>query len=148
MILERSRDFAMTVRGFRQLALLLVLTGVFATRADAHALCRAQGSGVLPPARAGLAPVHQPDLKDLEPSVRDQLISFQNSLAAVIKDSAITAPKLGEAYGQLGKLYQAYSLLSPAKECYLNARQLAPKDFRWTYLLAKISQQEGRTEEA
>src|SRR5712692_8208168 len=107
-----------------------------------------QSAGVLQSSRAGLTPVHQPDLADLEPDIRDQLISLQNSLAAQTKDSATTDLKLSEAYGLMGQVYQAYSLTSPAKECYLNARHLAPKDFRWTYLLANVSQQEGRAEEA
>jgi tetratricopeptide (TPR) repeat protein len=105
-------------------------------------------SGGLHPSRTGLTPVHHPDLAELEPNVRDQLISFQNSLAAQAKDSATTDLKLSEAYGLMGRVYQAYSLTSPAKECYLNASHLAPKDFRWTYLLANICQQEGRVEEA
>jgi tetratricopeptide (TPR) repeat protein len=138
----------MTARGFRQLALFLALIGAFVGRAEPRALGGAQGGGVLQPPRAGLAPVHQPDLEELEPNVRDQLISFQNSLAAQTKDSATTDLKLSEAYGLMGQVYQAYSLTSPARECYLNARHLAPKDFRWTYLLANISQQEGRAEEA
>src|SRR6185503_6546999 len=34
------------------------------------------------------------------------------------------------------------------RDCYLNAAQLAPKDFRWIYLLAKLDQQEGRFDDA
>jgi tetratricopeptide (TPR) repeat protein len=33
-------------------------------------------------------------------------------------------------------------------ECYVNASRLAPKDFRWIYLLAKLNQREGRIEDA
>ena len=138
----------MTARGFRQLALVLALIGAFVGRAESHALGRPQSAGVLQPSRAGLAPVHQPDLQELEPNVRDQVISLQNSLADLAKNSATTDLKLSETYGLMGQVYQAYSLTSPARECYLNARHLAPKDFRWTYLLASISQQEGRVEEA
>ncbi len=136
----------MTARGFRQLALFLALIGAFVVRTEPHSLGRPQSAGVLQPSRAGLAPVHQPDLEELEPNVRDQLFSLQNSLADLAKNSATTDLKLSEAYGLMGQVYQAYSLTSPARECYLNARHLAPKDFRWTYLLANISQQEGRAE--
>lgn len=48
----------------------------------------------------------------------------------------------------MGQTYHAYSLNSPAKECYLNASRLRPGDFRWFYLPAKLDQQEGRIEEA
>ena len=49
---------------------------------------------------------------------------------------------------EMGQTYHAYSLTAPARECYENASRLAPKDFRWIYLLAKLDQQEGRVEEA
>jgi tetratricopeptide (TPR) repeat protein len=138
----------MTARGFRQLAPFLVVIGAFVVRVETRALGRPQSSGVLAPSRAGLTPVHQPDLETLEPGVRNQLIALQNSLAAQTKDAATTDLKLSEAYGLMGRVYQAYSLTAPAEECYLNARHLAPKDFRWTYLLANIYQQEGRIDEA
>jgi tetratricopeptide (TPR) repeat protein len=107
-----------------------------------------QSAGVLQPTRAGLAPVHQPDLKELEPEIREQLIALQNSTVTLLRDSAITDLKLSEAYGLLGQVYHAYSLTSPARECYLNASQLSPRDFRWSYLLATVSRQEGRSEDA
>ena len=103
-------------------------------------------SGTLQPPRKGLVALHWPDLTTLEESVREQVATLQTSLAAAAKDPA--APDLSEAYGKLGQIYHAYSLTSPARECYLNASALAPKDFRWIYLLAKLDQQEGRFEEA
>jgi tetratricopeptide (TPR) repeat protein len=137
-----------TARGRQHLALFLALIVVFVAGAAPNALGLAQSGGVLPPPRSGLMPVHQPALEELEPHVRDQLIASQNSLATQARDSSVTDLKLGEAYGLMGRVYHAYSLTLPAKECYLNAHQLAPKDFRWTYLLGNISQQEGRVEEA
>jgi len=133
--------------GLQQLVLVLAFVGTLVIRGASLPAGPAQ-SDVLPPPRSGLAPVHQPKLDELEPSVREQLISFQNSLAAQTKDPAATDLKLSESYGLMGQVYQAYSLTSPAKECYLNAHHLAPKDFRWAYFLANVSQQEGRIEEA
>ena len=138
----------MSARGWRRLALFLALIGAIVVRAEPSALGGAQSGSVLPAPRSGLMPVHQPALEELEPNVRDQLIGSQNSLATQAKDSSTTDLKLGEAYGLMGQVYQAYSLTSPAKECYLNAHHLAPKDFRWTYLLGNILQQEGKVEEA
>jgi tetratricopeptide (TPR) repeat protein len=131
----------------QQLVLVLAFVGMLVIRGDSLPAGPAQ-SDVLPPPRSGLMPVHQPKLDELEPSVREQLISFQNSLAAQTKDPAATDLKLSEGYGLMGQVYQAYSLTSPARECYLNAHHLAPKDFRWVYLLGNLSQQEGRIEEA
>src|SRR6266852_5106633 len=103
----------MTTIGLRQLVLSLALLGMLEVRAEPRTLGGAQSGSVLPPPRAGLTPVHQPDLKELEPKARDKLISLQDSLAAQAKDTATTELKLSEAYGLMGQVYQAYSLTSP-----------------------------------
>src|ERR1041384_7040783 len=94
----------------------------------------------------GQTTVHHPDLSQLEADVRNQITSQQNSLAAAIKEASDS--KLGEAYGAMGEIYHAYSLTAPARECYMNANRLAPQDFRWIYLLAKLDQLEGRVDDA
>ena len=104
--------------------------------------------GVLQPPRKGLVALHVPDLSSAEDSVREHVRELQNSLGAVAKNPATSAAALSEAYGQLGEIYHAYSLLAPARDCYLNANHLAPNDFRWLYLLAKLDQQEGRYDDA
>jgi tetratricopeptide (TPR) repeat protein len=114
-------------------------------------LCLAQSAldtGPLPPPRKGLVAVHWPDLTTLEASVREQVTTLQTSLAATVKDPKTTDTALSEAYAALAQIYHAYSLNSAARECYLNAGALAPKDFRWIYLLAKLDQQEGRFDDA
>ncbi|MGH9933056.1 MAG: tetratricopeptide repeat protein [Pyrinomonadaceae bacterium] len=100
------------------------------------------------PARKQLVPVHWPDLTKLEADVREQLASLRDTLAAAARDPTTTAAMLSEAYGVMGQVYQAYSLFAPARECYLNAGTLAPKDFRWVYLLARLDQQEDRVDQA
>src|SRR5256885_1598184 len=98
--------------------------------------------------RSQTTPLHGPDLTKLEASVREQIAIAQEALDTRVKDPATSQTALGEAFGTLGQIYHAYSLNSPARECYLNASTLAPKDFRWIYLLAKLDQNEGRFEEA
>jgi tetratricopeptide (TPR) repeat protein len=100
------------------------------------------------PQRPRLVEVHWPDLSQLEPEVRTQIKSQQDTLIATINDASSSQNKLGLTYGALGELYQAYSLLAPAEECYLNANRLAPKDFRWIYLLAKLEHLQGRANDA
>ena len=95
-----------------------------------------------------LVDIHWPDLSQLEPDVRDQIKSQQDILISTIKDTKSTDTKLSDAYGSMGEIYHAYSLTAPARECYLNANTLAPKDFRWIYLLAKLDQLEGRVDDA
>ena len=108
----------------------------------------APDGGVLPPAREGLVAVHWPDLTKLEASVREQVTMLQTSLAATVKDPKTTDAALSDAYGNLAQIYHSYSLNSAARECYLNAVSLSPKDFRWVYLLGRLDQQDGRFEDA
>src|SRR5262249_49650190 len=89
-----------------------------------------------------------PDLTNMEQSVREQIAAAQAALARIAKDPASTETALSDAYGRLGEIYHVYSLTSAARDCYLNAGRLAPKDFRWIYLLAKLDQQEGRFDDA
>lgn len=101
--------------------------------------------GVLqpPPAREGLVPVQLPDTTNMEAGVREHIKLSEDALASVVSDASAGAEKLAEAYGTLGQIYHAYSLTVPAAECYANAARLAPKDFRWPYLLGKIYEREG-----
>jgi tetratricopeptide (TPR) repeat protein len=92
--------------------------------------------------------VHWPDVSALEPGVQQHLLNSQAFLATAVANPAATDLTLSEAYGVMGQTYHAYSLYLPARECYLNAGRLAPADFRWIYLTAKIDQQEGRVDEA
>ncbi|HEU4433114.1 MAG TPA: tetratricopeptide repeat protein [Pyrinomonadaceae bacterium] len=98
--------------------------------------------------RTQLVDVHLPDLSTLEAGVREQLTAVQDSLAATLKNPAISDAALSEAYGKLGQVYHAYSLTAPARECYFNATTLAPNDFRWIYLPAKLDQQTGHFDDA
>jgi tetratricopeptide (TPR) repeat protein len=98
--------------------------------------------------RKDLVAVRSPDLTNLEESVRNQITELQNLLAAAVKNPAQSEMALSEAYGKLGQVYHAYSLISSAHDCYLNASILAPKDFRWMYLVAKLDHQEGRFDDA
>ena len=98
--------------------------------------------------RSQTTPLRWPDLTKLEQSVRAQIETAQKALTAAVKDPATSEAALSEAYGKLGQIYHAYSLDAPARDCYLNAGILAPKDFRWIYLLGKLDYQEGHFEEA
>ena len=114
----------------------------------ATALCLISTSALVTHAQKGLVPIQWPDLTKLEESVRKQVADSQDSLAAAVKNPATSVEALSEAYGRLGQIYHAYSLTTPARDCYFNAHSLAPKDFRWIYLLGRLDHQEGRFEDA
>jgi tetratricopeptide (TPR) repeat protein len=113
-----------------------------------HAQTRVQNIDLLPPPKSTLVAIHLPDLTQLENEVREQIKSQQDVLAAAVKNSNLTDADLSAAYGLMGQTYHAYSLTTPARECYVNASRLAPRDFRWIYLLAKLDQQAGEVGEA
>ena len=141
-VIEKS-----SARVFQQMGLCLALI-IFASVAEALPQRTAQDDKVLPPPKSNLVPLYWPDLTKLETDVREQLVSAQNALTAAARDPGTPDAALSEAYGITGQIYQAYSLNSPARECYLNASRLTPKDFRWVYLLAKLDQQEDLTDDA
>lgn len=136
-----------SARVFQKMGLCLALI-IFALVAEARPQRTAPDDNVLPPPKSTLVPLHWPDLTKLETDVREQLVSAQNALAAAARDAGTPAAALSEAYGMTGQIYQAYSLNSQARECYLNASRLTPKDFRWVYLLAKLDHKEDLTDDA
>ena len=131
-----------------KMALCLTFALIVTLMAEPGLPSFAQTENVLPPPKSNLVAVHWPDLTNLEADVREQLISLQSSLSVTVKNPATSESKLAEAYGTMGEIYQAYALGGSAQECYLNASRLAPKDFRWIYLLGKLDQQEGRVDTA
>ena len=135
-------------RACTRATLWLACVVVFAGSFEVHAQELAPNAILPPPAKSNLQPVHFPDLTNLEADVRVQLTSAQNALAASVKNPATPIVTLSESYGVMGELYHAYSLFSAARECYLNASLLTPKEFRWVYLLGLVQQQDGRPDEA
>src|SRR5256712_8092848 len=137
-----------SARIYRWVAFWLAFAAICAPVARVHSQGAPQTDNLLPPPKPNFSAVHWPDVTNLETDIRAQLVSLQNALTAAVKDSATTEATLSEAYGKMGEVYHAYSLLAPARECYLNASGLASKDFRWVYLLGRLDQQEGRIDDA
>ena len=142
LFVEKSRT-----RSYRQLVLCLVLLIVFSPSLEVRTQNITRTDEVLPAPKPNLVPVHWPDLTKLELDVREQLMSLQTALAKAVKTNS-TDVMLSNAYGAMAESYHAYSLNSPARECYLNAVRLTPKEFRWVYLLSKLDEQEGRFNDA
>jgi tetratricopeptide (TPR) repeat protein len=145
---ELEVNYTLANKRLFRYSICLVLVSAFAIPSVVRSQTKSSGDGILQPAREGLVPVHWPDLTKLETDVREQLASLQNSLAAKAQAPTTPSAVLAEAYGTAGNIYQAYSLFTPARECYLNAGSLKPQDFRWVYLLGKLDQQADRFDEA
>ncbi len=140
-MIARTKRTARTARtknpGARGGDVLLVLFRVLAVLAVLLVL-----SGPLP------AQPLLPDLKALEPSVAEQLGRADALVRSLLADPAARPEETGEAFGELGRLCQVYGLAEPAEAAYRQALTLAPTDFRWPYLLARVLQEAGRLEEA
>ena len=91
--------------------------------------------------------IPDPSLEGMEPKVREQLRTALDEVRR-LRRSSWTPEQLGNAYGELGRLYLAYDLTEPAAACLRNAARLASGDLRWTYLLGTVAQTERRLEEA
>ena len=93
-------------------------------------------------ARSPLVDIPPPELTPLEDKIQQRLIEAQSEFAAFLKKPKLTDKELGDAYGELGKLYHAHHLYDSAEACYRNAETLLPNDFQWAYLLAYVYQTE------
>jgi tetratricopeptide (TPR) repeat protein len=76
-----------------------------------------------------------PDIAGLEPEVRELLLATG--------EAVVGSPDAAEAWGRLGAAYDAHGMLREATDCYRRARELAPQDFRWAYLLAIVREAQG-----
>ena len=104
--------------------------------------------GLVSPLAAAPPPVPLPDLKALEPQVAEQLGQADALVRSLLADPAARPQETGEAFGELGRLCQVYGLAEPAEAAYRQALRLAPADYRWSYLLARVLQEAGRLAEA
>ena len=95
-----------------------------------------------------LASVPYPAVEDLEPAVREQMTALrarlEQALAAQPPGARHTDPAaLATAFGDGGAVYLLYRLHDAAAACFANAALLAPRDFRWPYMLGVTRQETG-----
>lgn len=63
------------------------------------------------------------------------------------RQAALSQPKSATAVGQFGQVLHAHWQYDAAATCYEFARQLAPGEFRWIYLLAGVEEIRGAESE-
>jgi tetratricopeptide (TPR) repeat protein len=94
-----------------------------------------------------LLPMPATDLSMVELAVRNR-IAAANAEFNTRTRSKTSSADLARAYGELGMVYQAQDLTTPAEVAYMNAHRLDPHDKRWPYLLAHLCADQGRVSEA
>ncbi len=94
-----------------------------------------------------------PDLPDaqlsrLEPVIQRHIRRTMERLHSEARDPSLTRAQRATAYGEAGRVLQAYHQLDAAEPCYRNAALLAPQDFRWPYYLGYVYQIKPALEQA
>jgi tetratricopeptide (TPR) repeat protein len=95
-----------------------------------------------------LEAIEYPALDGLEPICRTHLQNVRDNCEAIIHQSRVPVSHRARAFGELGKVYQAYDFSPSAVSCFRNATLLDPDDFMWWYCLALAHEQAGQTSEA
>ena len=80
-----------------------------------------------------LRAITEVNLDDMDKQARDSIRTARQRLNEVLQAQPVQPDKLATAYGELGGLYQAHLVFPAAADCYHNAMQLAPDEFRWVY---------------
>ena len=128
----RIRLFALAV---------FLLTGTHAMAGDA--------ASSLPASLAGsLRAIKEVNLDDMDKQARDGIQVARQQLNELLQAQPAQSDRLAPAYGELGGLYQAHLVFPAAADCYHNAMQLAPDEFRWAYYAAYLADTDGRTRQA
>ncbi|MBI3403296.1 MAG: tetratricopeptide repeat protein [Acidobacteria bacterium] len=96
----------------------------------------------------GLLPVSLPDLKTMTASVQKQIRTTHELMLKKMVNRQTAVPDLADAYGDLGKLLMAADYPDAAEPCFMNARTLAPDDYRWSYYLAHVYRKRGDLDKA
>ena len=87
-----------------------------------------------------LITAEQIKLEEFEPAVRDQISRAYEEARKKSQD--------GAAVGRLGMMFQVYGKYELAESCYLRARGLDPRTFRWPYYLGIVEKSLGKNAQA
>ena len=90
-----------------------------------------------------LLQVTLPDLSRMHAYVQEQYREAHAAVTTLEADPRAEARERGDAYGRLGMLLMAGEHFDAAEPCLLNARRLAPDEFRWIYYLAHLFEKKG-----
>ncbi len=94
------------------------------------------------------AGIPHPELAELELPLARELEARRADLDVLLADQAASAASQAQAFGELGRLYQAHRLLEAAQACYREAHALDPESFTWAYYLGVLAAGSGNVEAA
>jgi tetratricopeptide (TPR) repeat protein len=80
--------------------------------------------------------------------VKEQLLEREADLKAVLAQPAASDTDKASAFGALAVLLHAAEYYEAAEPAYLNARDLAPQEAKWPYLLSHLHKSRGQPEAA
>ncbi|MCP3959717.1 MAG: tetratricopeptide repeat protein [bacterium] len=125
------------------------LLPVIALLAPALLVFACDTPGALPDAASvDLKPIPEVDLTGPDAAARDQVSAARAEVDRLLGRSPRDARALGQAYGRLGMIYNAYQYLDAAAAAYRNASSLDPREPDWLYYLAFVHQLRGELAEA
>ena len=94
----------------------------------------------------GIVEIPFPDLTQLEAAVQEQLLRGAEDLRTALARTDLDPVSKARHYGELGKIYHAYTLMDAAEACYRNAATSDPLQFAWVYYLGHVRRDLGRPE--
>jgi tetratricopeptide (TPR) repeat protein len=114
-------------------SIALAAFAIWASCLAATSGCRQQDEHQL-----NLRPVSLPDLSRMEAPVRVQIQAQFSALNEKRGNRATPTAEVGNAFGEMGRLFLATESLDAAEPCLLNATLLVPNDARWPYYLGHL----------
>jgi tetratricopeptide (TPR) repeat protein len=125
--------------------LLLLLACLLA---GSHALAGDAASN--PPASlaGSLRAITDVKLDNVDTEARHSIQLARRQLNEALQAQPVETDKLAAAYGELGSFYHVHFVFPAAENCYHNAAQLDPDEFRWVYYAAWLIDTNGPTEQA
>ena len=129
-------------------AAVLALAGATACKAPAPSSQAPAAAPTTSASTPGSRQVTLPDLSRVEPQVQQQAKERYDELQQALERPDATPAERGLAFGNLAMLLHAGEYYEAAEPAYLNARDLAPQDARWPYLLGHLHKSRGNPSQA
>jgi tetratricopeptide (TPR) repeat protein len=95
-----------------------------------------------------LLPVPLPPLSGADAPAQQQIRQAHQSLLAMAAAGNVPPSEMGNAYGEMGRLFMAAELNGAADPSLRNAVTLLPDDPRWSYYFAHLSRRMGDLDRA